>query len=145
MSGWVKPRLGIFSFLEILCFLCVLWVFFWCTCFQKKKMDKGVCGWCLANPSFSRIFLFFLTWQDPLMLLHRMRRLPIMKTPLIHNLLSACPGGIYPCKERIRYVEGRYVFFQKNIILGIHNKKVGCWYMLTSNQSLICYTFIIFE
>ena len=26
---------------------------------SKKKMDRGVGGCCLANPSFSRIFRFF--------------------------------------------------------------------------------------
>ena len=31
-----------------------------------KKIDRGVGGWGLANPSFSRIFLFFKIWQDPL-------------------------------------------------------------------------------
>ena len=29
-------------------------------------MDSGVGGWCLINPSFSRIFFDFLTWQDPI-------------------------------------------------------------------------------
>ena len=33
-------------------------------CFQKK-MHRGVNGWGLTNPSFSRIFGFFSTWQDP--------------------------------------------------------------------------------
>ena len=32
---------------------------------KKKKLDSVVGGWGLSNPSFSRIFGFFLTWQDP--------------------------------------------------------------------------------
>ena len=28
-------------------------------------MDRGVCGWDLTNPSFSRIWGFFLAWRDP--------------------------------------------------------------------------------
>ena len=36
-------------------FFCVYFVLF--SCFQKKKkLDRGVGGWGLANPSFSRIF-----------------------------------------------------------------------------------------
>ena len=31
-----------------------------------KKIARGVGGWGLANPSFSRIFFIFLTLQDPL-------------------------------------------------------------------------------
>ena len=36
--------------------------------FQKKlkKMDNGVGGCSLTNPSFSRIFEIILTWQTPL-------------------------------------------------------------------------------
>ena len=37
-------------------FLCVS-VF--CTCFNKKKSDREVGVWCLANPIFPRIFIFF--------------------------------------------------------------------------------------
>ena len=36
---------------------------------KNKKLYRGVGGhggWCETNPSFSRIFEFFLTWQDPL-------------------------------------------------------------------------------
>ena len=40
--------------------------------FQKKKnWIGGVGGGGLANPSFSRIFWFFLTWQDPLICVYR--------------------------------------------------------------------------
>ena len=49
------------TFLEILCFLCCFHV----SKFKDKKIGRGVGGCCLANPSFSRIFVFFLTWQDP--------------------------------------------------------------------------------
>ena len=49
-------------FLEILCFF-VFFVMF--SCFKmlkkKKKLDNGVGGWGLINPSFSWMFLFFLT------------------------------------------------------------------------------------
>ena len=43
---------------EMICcvFLCV---FFVVQVSGKKKLDRGVCGWGLANPSFSRIFGFF--------------------------------------------------------------------------------------
>ena len=49
----------IFIFLEILCFFVLF------SCFQMflkkiKKMDRVWVGVCLTNPSFSRIFLFFL-------------------------------------------------------------------------------------
>ena len=44
------------------CFLCCFHV---SQCF-KKKSDRVVGGWGLTNPSFSRIFGFVLTGQDPL-------------------------------------------------------------------------------
>ena len=37
-----------------------------CQVKKIQKSDRGVGGCDPANPSFSRIFLFFLTWQDPL-------------------------------------------------------------------------------
>ena len=52
VGGWVKPQLG-FLFLQY----CVFCAAFSLYMFQKK-MDKGVGGFCLDNPSFSRIFLF---------------------------------------------------------------------------------------
>ena len=63
VGGWVKPQLGSPFFWGMLCFLCR---FYFPKCFKKKKLGRGVGGWCLINPSFSRIFGFFLTWQDPL-------------------------------------------------------------------------------
>ena len=53
-----------FNFVFFFCFLC---------CFpvsnvskKIKKLDKGMGWWILTNPSYSRIFWFFSTWQDPL-------------------------------------------------------------------------------
>ena len=52
-----SPNSDSFSFFEnvFFCFFLLLYMF------QKKKLDRGVGGWVLANPSFSRIFLFSLT------------------------------------------------------------------------------------
>ena len=56
VGGWVKPQLGFAFFFENLYFLC-----FFSSCFhvfqkKNKKMDKGMGGCGLTNPSFSRIF-----------------------------------------------------------------------------------------
>ena len=61
-SGWVgQAPTRIINFLEMLCVLC----FLFCVHMllkvskKKKKLDRGVGGWGLINPSFSRIFGFF--------------------------------------------------------------------------------------
>ena len=60
VGGWVKPQLGILFFWKF-CVLCGFFVVV-VHVFQKKlKLDRGVRGWGLANPSFSQIFGFFLT------------------------------------------------------------------------------------
>ena len=41
-------------------FLCVVFMF-QNVSKKNKKMENGAGGWCLTNPSFSRIFGFFLT------------------------------------------------------------------------------------
>ena len=64
MGGCVKPQLG----------FCCCWnfvfsvVFFYCcTCFwKKKKMDRRMGGWGLANLSFSRNCGFFFNLTRPL-------------------------------------------------------------------------------
>ena len=58
-SGWVgqAPTRISFFFGYIVLFV----LFFRCTCFKKKKLDRRVGWWGLDNPSFSRIFGFFLT------------------------------------------------------------------------------------
>ena len=71
VAGWVKPQLKFTFFLEILRFFVFFVLLFVIVHVSKKneKMDKGVGGWGLDNPSFSRIFRFFLTWQGPLVIL----------------------------------------------------------------------------
>ena len=47
---------------ELLEIVCFCRIFCCCTCSKKKKkLVRGVSGWCLANPSFSRIFGIFQT------------------------------------------------------------------------------------
>ena len=65
VGGWVGhvPTRIIFFFGNCV-FFCFFVFFFVCT-WLKKKWIGGMGEWDLANPSFSRIFWFFLTWQDP--------------------------------------------------------------------------------
>ena len=60
--GGSSPNSDYYFFLEILCFF----VLFLCFEMFLNKMKNwiGVRGWGLTNPSFFRIFLIFLTWQD---------------------------------------------------------------------------------
>ena len=58
VGGWVKPQLGILFFL-ILCFFVLFFVVLHVSK-KKKILGKGVGGYDLANPSFSRIFGLFL-------------------------------------------------------------------------------------
>ena len=46
------------------CVFCV--VFMFPIVSKKKKLDSEVGGWCLTNPSFSRIFIFFFNLTKPL-------------------------------------------------------------------------------
>ena len=57
---WVKPKLGLFFFLENVVFS-LFFVLFFVVVHVSKKITKwiGGGGWGLANPSFSRIFFFF--------------------------------------------------------------------------------------
>ena len=55
--GGSSPNSDFKFFLEILSFLCVFVLF--SNVSKKKKMDSGVGGCCLINPSFSRFFGFF--------------------------------------------------------------------------------------
>ena len=67
-SGWVgqaPTRIlifwGNFVFFRIFCV-----VFMFQNVSKKtKKLDNGMGGWCLNNPSFSRIFGFFLLDKPP--------------------------------------------------------------------------------
>ena len=54
-------------FFFIFFFVCVVFMF------PKKnlKLVRGVGGFGLTNPSFSRIFYFFLTGEDPLMFMQK--------------------------------------------------------------------------
>ena len=61
MSG-SSPNSDLSYFFEILCFFVC---FFGVQVSLKIKMGKGVGGWCLANPSFSRIFRFFKLNKTP--------------------------------------------------------------------------------
>ena len=66
-SGWVgQARTRIIFFFGKFC----IFVRFFCLLYVFPKKIKNWIGWwvgCgLANPSFSRIFGFFSTWQDPL-------------------------------------------------------------------------------
>ena len=54
VGGWVKPQLGFLFFGGF--FFCVFFVLFSCSKCFKKKMDRGVGGFCLTNPSF---WIFF--------------------------------------------------------------------------------------
>ena len=56
----MKPQHGLSFFLERLCFF-VVFVVLLVAVHVSKKMDRGVGGWSLANPSFSRFLLFFST------------------------------------------------------------------------------------
>ena len=60
--GGSSPNSDFFFFLNVV-FWCLLWFNFVIHVSKTniKKMDRGVSGWNLANPSFSRIFGFFLT------------------------------------------------------------------------------------
>ena len=59
VGGWVKPQLG---FIGNIVFFCVAFVVVHVS--RKKKLDSRVGVWGKDNPSFSRIFGIFLTWQD---------------------------------------------------------------------------------
>ena len=61
-SGWVGLSSPNSDFFFENCVFFYVFVLF--SCFQNK-LDSGVGGYGLTNPSFSRIFGFFLTWQDP--------------------------------------------------------------------------------
>ena len=56
VGGWVKPQLAFYFFWKLSVFLCFLCCFYVSKCLKKKKLDSGVGGCCLTNPSFSRIF-----------------------------------------------------------------------------------------
>ena len=62
-SGWVGQAQSRIKFFGGKCFFFVFFVccFHVSKCFKKKKLDR----FCLINPSFSQIFGFVLTWQDP--------------------------------------------------------------------------------
>ena len=60
--GGSSPKSDSFFFLGNVVFLCFFCVVFVVLHFSKrniKKLDMGVGGWGLANPSFSRIIGFF--------------------------------------------------------------------------------------
>ena len=60
-SGWVgqlPTRILIF-------FGNVMFFVFFCCFHAPTYLKKKKIGYCLINPSFSRIFEIFLTWQDP--------------------------------------------------------------------------------
>ena len=61
VGGWVKPPLGFFPFFLKFCGFFVFFVGFIFVVHVSKKKKKWIGGWVLANPSFSRIFGFFLT------------------------------------------------------------------------------------
>ena len=66
VSGWVKPQLGFFFFLEMLCFFVSFVLFLLFYIFQKKK--KWVWGWvCVVWPirvSLGLLDFFNLTWLN---------------------------------------------------------------------------------
>ena len=63
VGGWVFPApTRILMFWGKFCVFCVVFMF---TIVSKKKSDRRVDGFCLTNPSFPQIFIFFLTWHDP--------------------------------------------------------------------------------
>ena len=58
-SGCVgQAQTRISFFLQILCFFVLFLSLYMFP--KKKKIDRGLGGWCLDNLSFSRIFGFFL-------------------------------------------------------------------------------------
>ena len=61
--GGSSPNSDSFLFGNFVCFFFNFFYFIVVVHVSKKikKMDRAVGGWGLANPSFSRIFYFFLT------------------------------------------------------------------------------------
>ena len=61
VGGWVKSQFGFLIFLKF-CVFCFFGVLFLCfQMFQKinRKIDMGLGGWGLSNPSFSDFLDFF--------------------------------------------------------------------------------------
>ena len=64
-GGWVKPQLRLLLFFGDVVFFVFFFIVLCVVLMLQKKMERGVDGWGLANPSFSRIFLFFLFDKTP--------------------------------------------------------------------------------